>query len=92
MNKKGFIDKILSMVLGVIIILAIALFLIANLWPEISEEITELNATNPAAAGNLTAIQTDIPVELYGLVGILFIAITLMVILAIWRMYKGAEV
>jgi len=162
MNKKGFIDKMLAMVLGVVIVIAVMLFMIANLWPEVSEDVNELapsyseNSTwvmesawslsytnllsstvacvnytggtvtntlptnnytvsasageltltevtwnnsniqcsykyHDSSSGNLSAIQTDTAVELYGLIGIIFVAITLMVILAIWRMYKGAD-
>lgn len=87
-NKKGFIDDTVNMVVGIIIALGVAVFLIAALWPEMSEEILELNATNNAAADNLTAIQTNIPAELNDLVGIFFVVITLVVLLAVYGIYR----
>lgn len=87
-NKKGFVEDSVNMVVGIIIALAVAVFLIAALWPEMSEEILELNTSNEAAADNLTAIQTTIPEELNDLVGIFFVVITLIVLLAVYGVYR----
>ena len=87
-SKKGFIEDSVNMVAGIVISLAVIVFLIAALWPAMSDEIADLNDSNSAAAGNLTAIQTTIPEELNDLVGIFFVVITLVVLLAVYGIYR----
>lgn len=77
------------MVIGIIISMAIAVLIIAKLWPTITSSISELDNTTPAY-GNLTAITNTIPQQTNSVFALIFVAVIIIVIVGIYAYWKKA--
>ena len=74
----------LKMAFGAVLLIGIMIWTLSIFWPEMGDNILDVNATSPAAYGNFSKMYTDVPEKTTTIVTVSLAVLVIIILIGVY--------